>query len=534
MAYLWAITRSHWPVVCVAALAFVLQIFVVTRSFSVLLVNTLPDDAFYYFQIARNIALGLNSTFDGVNLTNGYHPLWMLMLVPIWQLFLAGGTADTAPIYAVLWLSIALNTALGATLFAIMRRYSRNELILAAGLAVWFFNPFNLYAMLNGLETSLSLLLIALFALMALYTVREERMLPLVITGMIGGLMMLARLDNVFYFILWLAWLMYREWIFHNGLRIVFKRIMRTVMAAGVAASLVVMPWIIWNHQTFSMWFTSASAASTEVNHHLVYQDNGEGVLVTLKTLVYMLDRNLRALAQQTGAPAAFLVLLGIAVMSVTPLWRSPALLRRIPVEAFLFAGFVLQFLVSSEIRWTVRDWYFIPFNLFLAVATVFLLELLHRERKISTMFVACAVLFIAASFFISWEHFLQNRERAQIGIMQAVAWQNENLPQGTVIGAFNAGIQGYFSKHQVVNLDGLVNNAAFRAMEQRELWKYISDAHIDYLSDDSLYITYRYHAFLGVDDPFRYLAQIYGAPVPGSSRVQSIYRVFPALDDLR
>jgi hypothetical protein len=237
----------------------------------------------------------------------------------------------------------------------------------------------------------------------------------------------------------------------------------------------------------------------------------------------------LRALAQQTGAPAAFLVLLGIAVMSVTSPWRPSALLRRVPIEAFLFAGFVLQFLVSSEIRWTVRDWYFIPFNLFLAVAVVFLLELLHRERKLSAMFAMCMALYVVASFFISWEHFLQNRERAQIGIMQAVAWQNANLPQGTVIGAFNAGIQGYFSKHRVINLDGLVNNAAFRAMEQHELWKYISDAHIDYLSDDSLYITYRYDAFLGVDDPFEYLAQIYAAPSPGSSRVQSIYQIFPA-----
>ena len=35
------------------------------------------DDAYYYFEIARRIADGQGSTFDGIAETNGYHPLWM-------------------------------------------------------------------------------------------------------------------------------------------------------------------------------------------------------------------------------------------------------------------------------------------------------------------------------------------------------------------------------------------------------------------------------------------------------------------------
>src|SRR3954471_4321452 len=37
------------------------------------------DDAWYYLTIGRNLAAGQGSTFDGVNLTNGYHPLWQLV-----------------------------------------------------------------------------------------------------------------------------------------------------------------------------------------------------------------------------------------------------------------------------------------------------------------------------------------------------------------------------------------------------------------------------------------------------------------------
>ena len=39
------------------------------------------DDAYFYFQIARNILVHGASSFDGLTLTNGYHPLWMGVLV---------------------------------------------------------------------------------------------------------------------------------------------------------------------------------------------------------------------------------------------------------------------------------------------------------------------------------------------------------------------------------------------------------------------------------------------------------------------
>jgi len=44
------------------------------------------DDAYYYFKVAQNISEGQGSTFDGINPTNGYHPLWMLICVPIFAL----------------------------------------------------------------------------------------------------------------------------------------------------------------------------------------------------------------------------------------------------------------------------------------------------------------------------------------------------------------------------------------------------------------------------------------------------------------
>ncbi|MDP9001924.1 MAG: hypothetical protein M3O46_17625, partial [Myxococcota bacterium] len=41
------------------------------------------DDAYYYTRIAQNVAAGHGATFDGVESTNGFHPAWLLVLVPI-------------------------------------------------------------------------------------------------------------------------------------------------------------------------------------------------------------------------------------------------------------------------------------------------------------------------------------------------------------------------------------------------------------------------------------------------------------------
>ena len=49
-------------------------------------VEVFTDDAYYYFKIAYNITHGSGVTFDGQNPTNGFHPLWMLLLLPIFGL----------------------------------------------------------------------------------------------------------------------------------------------------------------------------------------------------------------------------------------------------------------------------------------------------------------------------------------------------------------------------------------------------------------------------------------------------------------
>ena len=48
------------------------------------------DDFFYYLRVAQRVVADGRSTYDGVHLTNGYHPLWMLVVIALTWLFGTG------------------------------------------------------------------------------------------------------------------------------------------------------------------------------------------------------------------------------------------------------------------------------------------------------------------------------------------------------------------------------------------------------------------------------------------------------------
>lgn len=75
----WKTDILGWPGLCALfALGFFLAtIFGKLRSGGVYV----EDDAYYYLIVARNLAATGASTFDQQTLTNGYHPLWLAVLV---------------------------------------------------------------------------------------------------------------------------------------------------------------------------------------------------------------------------------------------------------------------------------------------------------------------------------------------------------------------------------------------------------------------------------------------------------------------
>jgi hypothetical protein len=71
-----------------------------------------------------------------------------------------------------------------------------------------------------------------------------------------------------------------------------------------------------------------------------------------------------------------------------------------------------------------------------------------------------------------------------RIDLFRTSEYINNNIESDAIVGTFNAGIVGYFSNRTIINLDGLVNNEALEALEQKRLFQYILDENISYLAD--------------------------------------------------
>ncbi|MGC2163604.1 MAG: hypothetical protein WA634_16980 [Silvibacterium sp.] len=154
--------------------------------------NYVRDDFFYYLIVAQNVASGHGSTFNRIVPTNGYHPLWMLILAAF-SLFTTNGTA------ILIFLGVACLIASVACFFwgREILEISGVDRLVSAPLALWG-AVFCCRKFYTGMEvviaTPLAFLLI-LHVLRGKCMATSQKAFG---TGILSSLLMLARLDAGF------------------------------------------------------------------------------------------------------------------------------------------------------------------------------------------------------------------------------------------------------------------------------------------------------------------------------------------------
>jgi hypothetical protein len=139
----------------IAAAVFVLAGFVLRMVISwfdieVLFQKVVVDDAFFYLKLAKNIAAGNGATFDGEVMTNGFQPVFALLLVPI---FLLNPANALLPLHIALSILSVFSTLSGIVLYAIARRIGGTIAALVT-LFIWMFNPYVIMISLCGVEVA--------------------------------------------------------------------------------------------------------------------------------------------------------------------------------------------------------------------------------------------------------------------------------------------------------------------------------------------------------------------------------------------
>jgi hypothetical protein len=175
------------------------------------------DDAYYYFKVAQNISEGHGSTFDGINPTNGYHPLWMLVCIPIFAL------ARFDLILPLRVLIIVLAVLRGVTSI-LLYRLLKNVIarpIAILGALYWAFNSYIHWTTYQqGLETGLAAFCLLLFLYLLQRFERDRKTAPvqgrqIAALALSATLVMFGRLDMVFLAGLFGLWIVFRDYPLH-------------------------------------------------------------------------------------------------------------------------------------------------------------------------------------------------------------------------------------------------------------------------------------------------------------------------------
>lgn len=170
------------------------------------------DDAYYYFKVAQNITEGHGSTFDAINLTNGYHPLWLLACIPVFTL----AQFDLVlPLRVLLVIMAAISALTSLLLFRLLRKAFPEPVAMLAA-AYWGLSTL-IHGIITqpGMETGIT----ALAIILMLYLLQkfDERWRAegvtrrsIVIVALGALFVLFSRLDSVYLALIVGVWAIFR------------------------------------------------------------------------------------------------------------------------------------------------------------------------------------------------------------------------------------------------------------------------------------------------------------------------------------
>lgn len=441
------------------------------------------DDAWYYFEIARNIVDGHGSTFDTLNETNGYHPLWMVVCSIAYVVGLDGMTAVRVLLVVQLacWVGALAIVArlVGAAIGGFPGFEGRDDaaearrratFTVAAVIVLVGANPYVIKTVVNGLESGLVVLTQA--AVLAWVWRHEGRMLRAPardrwILGALLGLAFLARTDAVLLIGAFGLWTLVEAWTDRPAARAARAktaaltgstditddspdiRPVRAILEAFALPAITIVGWLAFSAAVFGD----------------PRQVSGE----------------LKRLPLTGGRLITMLVVLLIALLIA---WRArarvefPAKPTRVPRVSAFFArtGWYVSFCLLIVAYYQVLSaqqwlWYYAPVVLYLAflapLAAVDFCEGVVAEAPadrpatramLPVQAILLGVLALALGFQLT-QITDPNQRSIQLANREAGEWISANLADDAVLASWDAGVVGYFTDQPVINLDGVVNS---------------------------------------------------------------------------
>lgn len=206
--HLTQILADHFPEVIIGVIFICVSLYVAMSPANSMMKWYNNDDGFYYFKLAQNILAGKGVTFDGIHATNGFHPLWLIVCIPI---FLLAGKDPILPLRMI----VILFGILQAVSFIVIYQMFAQKLskifsfLLTAAFGLSWLVYNNIFT--GGLESALSFFLIVILIAQGARILTQEKtgLSRMVLVGIFAGFAVLSRLDNLIFVGFFGIWLVF-------------------------------------------------------------------------------------------------------------------------------------------------------------------------------------------------------------------------------------------------------------------------------------------------------------------------------------
>jgi len=431
-----------------------------------LMIASQQDDAYYYLKIAENIADGKGATFDGIHKTNGFHPLWLLILT---GLSIIPGLDGVTLVRAVM----VLQALLYLGILVLIRKNAEdvlNPYMIGALLLVTVYPRF-FQVFLSGMESGLIVLLLLLifYLLPRIMDGLNGEKWPLYGLGLGGFLAatVLSRLDTVFFAAVVLTF------IVANDIRQRKSVTSATygVLIAGGVIVFAIAPFLIWNYTNFGTIATTSSLMKVKWN----FANIGTHAI-----------QMLTAFPEYLIAFIISLVGTGIVFVNKKYLRRSLRFTFLRPLGLYLLAATLLLTFYFLFHKWALNSYslaFLLP-AIILGVITVFIA--LREEIEFGKKRRVFAFIMFLSAFVVAAGTQVYSLKRREMGmtirIYETAVWAKENTPEDAIFAMKDSGVFGYYSERNTINLDGLVNDLDYQEyLRGGRLEEYLEMNGVDY-----------------------------------------------------
>ena len=414
-------------------LVAVLVVLVLSVPFKFVL-NFSHDDSFFYLKTAQNLSSGYGSTFDGFSPTNGYHPLYFLIIAAVF--FTIKIFSITSPetsfrfvfLFHVLLISFSVYFLYRFSLRYFTQQFFRLKFaMLIAGLfALVFIKDY-------GVESHITLLILSIYLFLSpggefLHTRK------IIYKSVLLSLLFLTRTDYLFSLI---PMLVIYEFLTDKNRKNLLSAIL---LVAVTAIAYYAVNLLVWGNI-----FTISTVICNSFPEFL-FKDNLTGII---EDKAKLLNQFIRIVFLVT-APVMFLLFR-----------KRDGRFLKISNTDFLLIMMIAGFLIFSFLHLSfnyrsLREWYMTV----TVLPCIFLLIRIIEHRSSLIIKTAFTAVIAASVFTFSYIRMTNFKFDAAYEYAKEI---ERIVPEGQKVFQMDfTGVIGYFSDRSVVNGDGLINSFSY------------------------------------------------------------------------